>query len=96
MAEEYNKDETYGVKEYSKDEIYGMDLEEYAAYHGITIDDLIKKQEKDVELLKARLDYLVYRNDSDNNLTNEVYNQLERKKENLRRYKEWKRSKKNV
>jgi len=40
--------------EFSYDDIYGLDIQEYCDFHGVSIDSLIEKVQKDILLLEKR------------------------------------------
>jgi len=77
------------------DELYGISIDEYCKYHNTTIDSLISKTSKDIELLKRRLNCLIYEEKVDigSQLINDVYSLLQKKERHLERLKKWKRKK---
>ena len=83
------------MQEIGYDELYGVNLDEYCKFHQITIDDLMNKTKKDIELLNKRLYILVCKkNKLGSQITNEVYKLLQKKKKHLERLKKWKRKNK--
>jgi len=81
----------------SYQDIYGVSLEEYCQAHGISVVDLIKKVETDIQLLKTRLRDLVEEDEyAVNPLINEVYQVLKKKEKHLKRLKGWKHNEKKL
>jgi len=82
------------MSDFPLDEIFGVDIDGYCKFHGITVDDLMNKSKKDIELLKKRLHTLVHVEDRMlDPVTNEVQKLLNKKEKHLKRLKQWKRSK---
>ena len=74
------------------DELYGVNIDEYCKYHNITIQDLIAKTKRDIQLLKKRLNQLVkIENRIGDPLVTAVYELLQKKEKHLKRLKNWKR-----
>lgn len=73
------------------DELYGVTLDEYCRIHNTTIEKLIKKTEIDIDLLKKRLASLVFADEMDIYLVNEVHKLLSKKRKHLKRLKQWKK-----
>jgi hypothetical protein len=76
--------------EYSYDEIYGVNIDEYAALHDTTVQDLIEKTKLDIDILSKRLKYLVKNDDTgSNHLVTVVFNTISKKQKHLSRLEEW-------
>ena len=83
---------------FNYDEIYGLDINDYCEAIGFTIDQLIKKNEKEIEILKEKLKKLVWCEEDtiDPNKTMELincrYELLQKKERHLERLKKWKKA----
>jgi len=76
------------------DKLYGIDLTEYCKHHNISIDDLINKTKKDIELLNSNLSSLVHKEGlMVDPLIDDVLRLLRKKEKHLKRLKEWKKKK---
>lgn len=80
------------MQEIGYDELYGLNIDEYCKAHNISINDLINKTSIDIDLLKKRLQYLIWTKDEIlNPLTCEVFKLLNKKQKHLERLKKWKK-----
>ena len=76
--------------DFTLDEIYGIDLLEYCRIHSTTVEELIKKTEKDIEILKANLKHVVVDEDRVTDpLVNRICKTISKKEKHLKRLKEW-------
>jgi hypothetical protein len=73
------------------DELYGIDINEYCKRHNITVDDLIRKTEVDIEILKNNLHKQTYKEPTDWTLVGSINKLLNKKEAHLKRLKQWKR-----
>jgi hypothetical protein len=73
------------------DKLYGVSIDEYCKYHQITIDDLINKTEKDIELLKKNLNKEIYTEPTNWELVGSIHSLLLKKEKHLKRLKQWKK-----
>jgi len=76
------------------DKLYGVNLTDYCKHHNITINDLINKTKKDIELLEKNLSSLVHKEGLViDPLIDDVLKLLHKKEKHLKRLKEWKKQK---
>jgi len=73
------------------DEVYGMSLDEYCAVHNTTMELLIGKVAKDVEILKENFKK-EYTGMLPTPLGDKIYEALEKKRKHLDRLKDWARA----
>jgi len=77
------------------DKLYGVNLTDYCKYHNISIDKLINKTKKDIELLEKNLSSLVHKEGLVvDQLIDDVLRLLRKKEKHLKRLKEWKKKEK--
>ena len=77
---------------FSYDDIYGISLDEYCKWHDLTLDDLIKKVEIDIDILKASLmatleKKLPY---PESYLETMIYKTISKKEKHLQHLLDWK------
>ncbi len=77
------------------DQLYGCTLEEYAAYHDTTVETLIKKTEKDIELLQENYQHnYASRNEkltsNELDIAQAIQLKIAQKRKHLERLKMWK------
>jgi len=73
------------------DELYGVDINEYCEKHKITVDDLIKKTEIDIKILKKNLHKHTYLEPTNWGLVGSINKLLNKKESHLKRLKQWKK-----
>ena len=73
------------------DELYGINIDEYCKYHSITIEDLIEKTKKDIELLKKNLHKHIYTEPTNWELVGSIHRFFLKKEAHLKRLKQWKK-----
>ena len=71
------------------DEIFGMDLGRYCELHGISVMDLIKKVETDIDILQGRFRELFTNAMAMSPLEKEVYKLIAKKQKHRDRLYEW-------
>jgi len=82
--------------DFNYDDFYGLTLEEYCDVIGISIETLINKNTKEIEVLKNRLNKLVWAEVQEDDekipyLINCIARLIEKKEKHLDRLKKWKR-----
>ena len=88
--------------EFNYDEIYGVDITEYCSAHNTSMEDIIKKIKIDINLLKNRLQDLIYSENFDKTLDYRkkdflitvIFNLIKKKEAHLERIKNWEIKKK--
>jgi hypothetical protein len=79
------------------DELYGINLDEYCEYHDITIDGLVEKVKRDIELLKKNLHKIVrIEGKLLDSRVDRISDLIDKKEKHLKRLKEWGKSKKKL
>ena len=73
---------------FTPDDIFGS-LEEYLKFTGLTIQDLLKKVDGEISLLKIRLANKLKELDTTDPLITAIYQTLEKKRKNRERYLKW-------
>ena len=83
--------------DFDLDKLYGCTLGEYCEHHGITIDELINKTRKDIELLQEKYEEIARNKDKYTSDSYEIYLAqarqilIDKKRRHLERLLEWKK-----
>jgi hypothetical protein len=81
--------------EYNYNKLYGVSLEEYIEYHNTTLEYLITKVKKDIELLEKNLKKVI--ETSEDGITdpkvNVIHSTIKKKQKHLQRLQDWKETK---
>ena len=77
---------------FSYDDIYGISLDEYCKWHNLTLDNLIKKVQVDIDILKSNLNFTLKKNlpYPESYLETMIYKTIQKKEKHLQHLLDWK------
>ena len=82
------------MKQPTYEELYGCTLDEYAAYHGTTIEQMMEKTQNDIRLLEINYQRYAQRNHELNDrelfVAMQIKKLIKKKEAHLNRLRKWK------
>jgi len=80
------------MSNYTYDDIYGISLDEYCKWHNLKLDDLIKKVQVDIDILKVNLDKTLRKKlpYPESYLETVIFQTIKKKEKHLQHLLDWK------